>query len=55
MQAMANAQSAQARMLSAHQSALTRSLPAPSGETVDADYVAFHEGLLADLDEELGA
>jgi membrane protein implicated in regulation of membrane protease activity len=52
MQAVANTQAAQARMLSAHQSTLTKSLPAP-GETVDADYVAFDESLLTDLDAEL--
>jgi hypothetical protein len=52
MQQMANAQAAQARMLSAHQATLSKALPQP--DVVEGDFVAFNPALLASIDEELG-
>jgi hypothetical protein len=55
MTAQANAQTAQARMLSSHQAALTRALPDPRAGAIEGDFVRFDPALLAGIDEELGA
>jgi hypothetical protein len=52
MRQVSLAQTAQARALAAHQATLQRSLSASSGDTVDADFVAFNPALLDSLELE---